>query len=230
MLAYSIILLLLFTGCPISGSHKTELPSTGAHPDVTIPAAPVPRLDGRIDDSEWAQAIQQDLTGGGYLYLQHSGNYLYVAMRGVEPGWGHVYVLDGDSLRVLHASAALGMAVYPQHSGDPSLLRRGFVWQMRDPSMNPEAQEVRKAYLDEHGWVATTGGMGTPEDVEYQIDKRLLGSASVLAVVYAATPETPLYWPASLQDATLDADLIRGTPPERQTFDPTGWQQVVFGE
>jgi hypothetical protein len=223
MFAYSVILLLLFASCQ---AHS----STDTHPELTIPAAPAPRLDGSIGDSEWAQALQQDLAGGGHLYLQHHDNYLYVAMRGLEPGWGHVYVLDGDSLRVLHASAALGMVVYHQHSGEPSPLKRGFEWEMRDPGMNPEAQNARMAYLDKHGWVATTGGMGTSEDVEYQIDKRLLESASVLAVVYAATPEAPLYWPPSLHDATLNADLIRGAPPDLETFYPTGWQSIVFSE
>ncbi|HMB93469.1 MAG TPA: hypothetical protein VKP65_21635 [Rhodothermales bacterium] len=228
MFAYPFIILLLFAGCqPEGADHPAANP---AYHDLIIPAAPAPTLDGRIAEGEWAQALQQDLAGGGHLYLQHEGNYLYVAMRGVESGWGHVYVLEDDSLRVLHASAALGMAVYHQDDRKPSQLKREFVWEMRDPGMNPEVQEQRMDYLGKHGWVATTGHMGVPEEIEYQIDKRLLESASVLAVVYVATPEAPRYWPASLQDATLNADLIRGTPPDTQTFDPTGWQQVVFGE
>lgn len=230
MLASSLLLVLLFAGCQSDTLQRPPTLPADDDPDLTIPATPAPMLDGKIGDGEWEQALKQDLTGGGHLYLQHNGDHLYVAMHGVEPGWGHVYLLDGDSLRVLHASAALGMAVYTKGSDLSSNLSRTFVWEMRDPELTATAMATRTAYLEKHGWVATTGVMGTPEIVEYQIDKRLLTSASVLALVYAATPENPLFWPSSLQDATLNADLVRGTPPDNLAFDISRWQAVTFGE
>lgn len=230
MFAYSLLLFLLFASCQPEGLPRPSIHPADGDTVLTIPAAPAPMLDGNIDNGEWEKSLRQDLAGGGHLYLQHHGDYLFVAMHGVASGWGHVYVLDGDSLRVLHASAALGMAVYHQVNEIPSPLKRAFVWEMRDPALTAPAKAARTAYLDKHGWVATIGGMGTPAVVEYQIEKRLLGSASVLAVVYAATPEDPLFWPASLQDATLDADLVRGDPPAMLTFNINHWQAVIFDE
>lgn len=181
------------------------------------------RLDGQIGDEEWADASRHDLVGGGELLLMRDDD-VYAAVRGEDFGWAHLYVPRGDTLFVLHASAALGTAVYVRDTADRWTRSAAFEWGVRDTTFSPHAEAERTAFFAEHGWVANTNMMGTRRVIEFRISTSLLRpSGARLAALFASDPAHPQYWPEGLTDATLDAELIRGTPPARLRFEPARW-------
>ena len=78
---------------------------------LALPRSPSPVIDGTAADAEWKAAwrsTNRDTT----LFLLHDGEDIYAAVK--SPGFAitSVYVARGDELRILHASAAIGEAVY----------------------------------------------------------------------------------------------------------------------
>ncbi|MCB1009916.1 MAG: hypothetical protein KDB94_13605, partial [Acidobacteria bacterium] len=86
-------------------------------------------VDGRIAFGEWsaavapANAVQVRRVGGEVFLLVHT-----VGSRPV-----HVYIEEAGTLRLLHASVALGEARY-ERDGDDYKLVHGFVWSLADPA------------------------------------------------------------------------------------------------
>jgi hypothetical protein len=89
-------------------------------------AAPVPvphgraiELGGKLAADEWQDAARHAFANGGELLLKHDGARVYVGVRGGQPGLVHLYLCaaaDAAELRVHHASAALGTAIYDSSS------------------------------------------------------------------------------------------------------------------
>lgn len=185
-------------------------------------------LDGRLSKGEWAGAAEHALAGGGRLLIRQAAKYVHVAVEGTGFGWSHVYVAHRDTVRVFHASAALGTARYVQEAGRWRLAQP-FVWAMRDTTRSAAAQAERAAFLEHHGWVANTNGMGSRRVNELRIAKAMFDAgAPRLAVLFAEDPAEPRHWPDTLADATLDADLVRGAPPEHLVFEPESWAQITL--
>src|SRR5690349_16649247 len=65
------------------------------------------RLDGVVAAGEWETAKTASLKDGGAIYFKKEKDVLYVALKGTSKGWAHVYLSHNDSVRVMHASAAL---------------------------------------------------------------------------------------------------------------------------
>ena len=183
-------------------------------------------LDGRISAGEWAEATDYALADGGRVLLQPNGDDLYVAVEGPAFGWSHIYIASSDTVHVLHASAALGTARYVP-DGSSWRLTSAFEWAVRDTSFSSAAAAERAAFFKRDGWVANTNGMGSGRVFEFRIARTLLGpEAPRIAALFAEDPAAPTFWPASLADATLDADLIRGEPPAQLVFDPHTWTRL----
>src|SRR5688572_5660318 len=97
-------------------------------------------------------------------------------------------------VRVLHASAALGSVRYVRAADGTWHTADAFVYELRDTSLSPAAEEGRARYLDEHGWVATLFGMGGPGAYEYAIDLARLGPEVRIAVLQAGDAATATTW------------------------------------
>src|SRR5687768_2738866 len=71
------------------------------------------------------------LTGGGEVTLRRDGEYLRVSVTGPRAGLASLCVGDDSRVRILHASAAVGEAVY-ERDGERWTLKSGFDWKLRD--------------------------------------------------------------------------------------------------
>lgn len=145
-------------------------------------------------------------------------------------GLAHVALASPDTIWVLHASAALGSIVYARGPEGWDKVRDP-VWELRDPTLSPEASQARLAYLKENGWVATTGRMGRENEVEFLILRNRFGIHDVrLAVVFfpVGPPETLSHWPKTADDDVADQQLLTSLMPERLHFEPQRWARVIL--
>lgn len=211
------------------GMAENGAPKPTYHRRWRAQPAPAIRLDGQISPDEWAEATEHELTDGGRVLVRPSGDDLYVAVEGLGSGWSHVYIAHSDTVHVLHASAALGTARYVPEGSSWRLISP-FDWAVRDTSFSPVAEAERAAFFDREGWVASTNGMGSGRVLEFRIDGALLGTeAPRVAALFAEDPTAPSFWPASLADATRDADLVRGESPPVLMFDSRSWARLSLG-
>lgn len=199
---------------------------TNAMPVTTIPRGNPPTLDGTLMPGEWDGARRETFADGSELHLMQGEGYLYVGIRANTPGMivGNVFVNRGAQVAVLHASAALGTAVYERGRNNWQMTR-GFSWCCRDTGDGEAARAERAAFLEQEGWMAATSPMGAPEEMEYRI--QLTGDTLRLAVTFirASDPNVKIAWPASLHD-----DCVRPTPsgfPAELAFSPEQWATLT---
>ena len=219
----------------LSFAIATDTDAPGGAPatapqDLTVTA---PRgaatLDGTFAPAEWSGAYVGQLTGDGEVRLMHDGGYLYLGVRRRGDLVVTVCLDQGDSVSVLHSSAALGTAVYQRAEDLWNLVRR-FTWELRDSTMSAAAQQEREAFLRREGWVATNAYTGSRTDTEFKI---AMPSGQVrLAVVPMSVSENYqeiAWWPGWLADGCRVPDLLSGHLPERLHFAPESWMTVVAG-
>lgn len=199
--------------------------SLGTAQELDVPRAAAPVLDGKIGEEEWNGGVVRPLDGGGEARFQRDEDRLYVAIQGRGEGWSHIYLGDEDQIRVLHASAALGDAVYRRSSEDRWAPVSGFAWEMRETAMTSEAIAAREAYMARHGWVATTSGMGDPVEHEFAIDLDAIPAAARIVVLHATDPSDTIVWPPT-EDAVRDPGLVRGSTPSELVFEPSSWARI----
>lgn len=199
-----------------------------AGPTLAPPSGPALTLDGTIQIDEWRGALEHSLAGHGQVFFMRREGLLSVGVRGPAFGLAHLAVASEDTVRVLHASAALGAVVYVEKARawekvqDPA-------WEMRDPSLSPLAIQNRQAYLDEHGWVGTTGRMGADNEVEFLLRPQTFGEGPLqLAVVFfPVDPQgTPLKWPDATDDDVDLVPLLTGPMPESLHLAPEKWGRL----
>ena len=210
------------------GAAGVAATSTAQDTTVRVPRGAAPAIDGRLAAGEWDAAARSPLPGGGEVLLMRDGDYLYIGMRAARTGFPSVCVQAGDTVRVLHASAALGTAVYVR-DGEAWRLRSPFRWGMRNPALTPEAAAERQAHLREHGWLASTVRMGGREK-EMQVPLRFISPGSVrLGLAYfseeAGGPPVTA-WPAELADGCAAEQMVRGFDVQELRFDSGRWTRL----
>lgn len=216
-LAFAILL----AGAAVASNHRGK--------EVHVPKGKPVILDGQISDEEWKGAYKEELVGGGEIRLLQDGSDLYVGVKGLKEGWSHVYVTTGESIHVLHASAALGEATYRQEK--PGLWQpvKSFSWSMRQRDQSEETARARGAFFTSNGWVANNNLMGSSVELEFKIGPKLLTGGDVrLAAVYAIDAKSPQYWPRTLADDSLKAELIYGNTPADLKFNQANWARLKF--
>jgi len=185
----------------------------------------VPVIDGKIDPTEWVGAHKGDLSGGGKVWVLQRGGFIYVAVRGARPGLASLCAFQGDTVRILHASAATGEARFSRSAG-AWIQTAGFEWRLRDSSLAggpvvPQYDEM----VQEIGWTANPSGVGSP-DREFRIRADIVDA---LAVTFLATaePMTLAYWPSTVaDDCRINLRIAQGFLPASATFDPSGWYRI----
>jgi hypothetical protein len=160
--------------------------------------------------------------------------YLYVAVRGNAGTPVHLYLANAEEVHVLHASGSLGRAVYRSGPGGEWELVAPFEWRVRDPSFRraPDAPDVeleRAQYLKDQGWAANTVLMGTPGQVEFQVERGYLerqGAQLAVSYLWHAPDGTEQlrHWPESAEVTAEELPLLMGeSAPAR--FTVRGWSR-----
>ncbi len=207
--------LLLFSLLAI-GSHA-------ASSAVGVPKGTAPVIDGVLDDAEWKDALSSPMTGGGRVLLKHDGRFLYLALQGAADGFAQVYFGDQGSVRVLHASAALGEITYRPFSSGKWETDSKYTFEMR--RFAERSPEEKDAYLEKNDWLANSANRGAVR--EFKILRSAVAGKR-LAIVYREMAGATRSWPASLHDDALHDQLVSGYTPGRLAFDLTQWAELAY--
>ena len=186
---------------------------------LDVPRAAAPVIDGTIVAEEWKSAARVELTNGGHALLQHDGTFLYIAISGPRSGIASLCMPEGKDVHVLHASAALGTAVFKD-----SRVTRDFVWTNRDTKDGA----AREKFLAAEHWFANATPRGA---VEREMQIELLGRKEIPLTIafmsFAPNKEQRIHvWPAALDDGCASIDLASGKTAGPFTFDRTKWGVV----
>jgi hypothetical protein len=138
---------------------------------------------------------------------------LRIVVSGEKPGIESVFVANDDVIKVLHASAALGTAVYKRF-GERWKLVRGFEYSCRDP--NDIA--ARRRFFAREGWFSDVSLKPIRQRV-FQLGNKLLGRGTRVAIVHFVFPTSVKIQPASARDGTTNPEVLRGETLELLSFD-----------
>ena len=193
---------------------------------VDVPFGRAASIDGKVEAQEWTDAARHELSNGVTLFIKTDGAHVFVAIRGQNQGWSHVYLNDGSSsdVSVIHASAALGRIIYKQDEKKLWQPTNEFVWEIRERSVNADTLSVMNAYLAKNGWVASNNNMGNANEVEYKLAVK--GSETRIAAVFMQVGVSPTHFPASLADDSLKQKLLEGNAVSEVKFDVSQWARL----
>ena len=214
---YSLMILLLLLA--IAGQAEIADP-------VVIPEGSVPIIDGTLSSDEWADALSIPLNKDYTLFLKHSHGYMYLAVQATTMGDPSPLIVRDGKVYVLHASAALGTAIYIQEE-EAWILTQGFTWQCRTPGFTTTAVAERTLFLEQEGWLGTIGYLGAPTEFEYKIllDEEPLRMLFLL--LETTNPFQVLSWPLPQDIAASYLGIITGPIPGEATFDLSSWAVLL---
>jgi hypothetical protein len=180
-----------------------------------------PIIDGRIDAQEWKEATRAAMTGGGEMQMLTRGEFLYVAVRGPKKGLASLCILKGPTVRILHASAAVGEAAFVR-DGASWTKQKDFEWILRDsPRTGAPSEQAKTDFLASAGWVANASAAGSPER-EFKIQA---SDVEAIAVTFLSTDEPMVvsYWPAAVDDSCRSMEVPQGNLPASARFNAASW-------
>jgi hypothetical protein len=179
-------------------------------------------------------AQQATLINGGDVMVRRDGSILHVSIVGPRAGLASLCVGDATQVRILHASAAVGDALF-EKADSGWKLKHGFEWRLRDaaPGSTSAAASAPasasaddpEAYFAEKGWVANANrGGSAPRNFRIRVTDR----TQYLGVTFLAVgePMTVSYWPATLDDDCRQMKIGQGHLPEVAQFKPETWTRV----
>lgn len=219
-----IAALILLTAIFATSAYPTFLIDGGVNENlvIEIPKNKSITVDGKMNEEEWKDAWTQDLKNQGNIKISHDGECLQIGLNGEKNGLSHIYLTDGEDVFVLHASAALGMAVY-RKEGEVWQPVQKFKWELRDQSTNTETSS---AYFKTNGWLASVNSPPTTER-EYKITMKFKkGEEFQLAAVYVVNPLLPQFFPNLLADDTLKPKLLFGSEQPDLSFKFEQWARL----
>jgi hypothetical protein len=179
-------------------------------------------MDGTLSPGEWDDALLLSLSADFAVFVKHANGYLFLGIQATTQGVPSPMIVRGGEIYVLHASAALGTAIYAQQE-DMWSMTQAFTWQCRTLGFSEAAIAERNQFLEAEGWLATIGSLGTPTMFEYQI---LLDEEPLQMLFLFLATTTPLQivsWPESQEVTASYLDMITGPIPDRAIFDLNDW-------
>ena len=198
-----------------------------AQDEFPVPPGTAPTIDGTIASGEWEDAASIELDEDSTLYLKYANECLFLAVRGTTMGIPSPMIIRGEDVVVLHASAALGTAVYTRH-GDAWVQTQSFVWRCRDRGFGEAAVAEREAFFEQEGWLGTIGYLGARTESEVQV--LLDGPTLRMLLLYmeATRPAKVLSWPAPPEETAHYLPLITGPIPTEIDIDFDQWAILRF--
>ena len=211
------------------GSPRRDAP-------VPVPRSGAVVIDGTLDETEWRGSAVVKRPEGEVL-LRHDGKYLYIGVRTTRRGFPSVCVMRGNTVRVMHASSALGDVVYAK---EDAMWKLGapFEWEPAARARGGDRDPQRARFLAERGWLGSTVPMGNPRHAEMQIaldqlDPRDLRISIAVLMEDEGRGEQIASWSRTgaraVRDGCANDRLVRGNAPQKLSFKKSAWTRVRLG-
>ena len=183
---------------------------------LDVPRTAAPAIDGAISADEWKSAARVELTNGAHALLQHDGTFVYIAIRAPRTGIASLCMPQGKDVAILHASAALGTAVFKEGRAT-----REFVWTNRDT----KDTAARDLFLAAEHWFANATPRGhVDREMQIAIAGRKEIPLTIAFMTFAPNEAQGIHvWPPALSDACASIDLASGKTEGTLTFVPSQW-------
>lgn len=196
---------------------------------VQVPRGPAVTIDGRVDDVEWRNALRVEYPAGTVVRLMRDADHLYLGVTSERQGFASLCLARNNEVHVLHASAALGHVTY-RASGDVwNSPDTAFVYGMGNTALDGAARSQRAAYLNDHGWVASTMSMGNDgRSQEMQIALSRFSLPFSLALGRWLSSNRTEWWPSTIthHEGCFSQQLVRGSVPQGVLFKPSFWLTI----
>ena len=199
---------------------------------MVVPPMPAVTVDGRLGVDEWTGSRRAG-TEEIELWVGTVDGVVQIGVRTPPLFVASLCLSVGDTVRVLHASSALGDVRYVRDGSDWRRLDE-FEWRVRATDDGPEATRERLEHLETRGWVGNTVAMGDPGETEFRVGAALVppdGARLAIGLLLEGDDPAVTGWPlgASGDGCTL-RETIAGPPPERAVFEPDGWLHLTGEE
>lgn len=198
--------------------------------EVAVPSSSAPVIDGTLLPEEWAGAMQLPMESTGSLFLMADDDYLYLAIQAEDHPVTNVYVVLAGRVHVLHASAALGSAVYDL-VGDEWIQTDSYLpytcQSTRSSEESSYARWERTTHFENEGWFASNVYMGAPTDLEYQIPWNESPLSLAPISLFADSDGLRGWLPATLNDACWNNTLLYADDVSPLQFHPETWLQLI---
>lgn len=149
------------------------------------------QIDGSFSVSEVTDTTDfQTITNSSFYVVKKSDKFTYIAARSNGFTILNTYLIDADSFKIMHASAALGQVDY-WRSGDEFITESdSFQWIYRDPSTwdekHPDGVDSIEEFYERFGWMANTWTMGSYREYEMLISNQHFTESTKLIVSFSA--------------------------------------------
>jgi hypothetical protein len=195
---------------------------------IAVPRRPAATIDGVLGDAEWHGAAARRTADGSEVLLMHDGRFLFLGVRAAKPGFVSACVVRNDTVRVLHASAALGDVAYVPQDTTWRLASR-FVWGMRAREMNDDTRQRQRQYLDSAGWLGSTMQLSPAgKELQVPLDLMLRGDERLAFGYYLANDGPVIPFPQTLSDGCRDQRVVSGFLPETVRFSSRDWARLAI--
>lgn len=172
-----------------------------------------------------AQTSRASMIGGGDVLVSKDGDVWRVVVTGARAGLASLCIADDRRVRILHASAAVGVGTYLRDGASWSL-QAGFDFKLRDGNQGQSPTEAeRRDYFTTMGWVANADSTGTrPREflIRDAADIRFLG----VTFLSTSEPMAVSHWPETMDDDCRAMKVAQGYLAPAAAFRPERWHHL----
>ncbi|WP_370088637.1 WD40/YVTN/BNR-like repeat-containing protein [Ekhidna sp.] len=175
-----------------NGFFKVIDPSTLRSPWTSLEELDLKyQIDGSISGLEIRDtAAFKQISRSTFHVIKRSKEFTYIGIRSNNSTILNAYLINADSFKVFHASAALGEVSYQREKQNFTTQSDEFEWIYRDPNSwdekHPEGANSIESFYDRFGWMASTWTMGSYREFEMLISNQHFADQSKLLVSFSA--------------------------------------------
>jgi hypothetical protein len=191
----------------------------------TLQAA-VPTLDGAIGPGEYDGGTSFTGSGGLVVRIRTTDDAVYIAASGAAGGYPHVAISRGDTVLLLHASAALATARFAGPTDMKAQVHGFTTFSVRNAGTSAAGDAAREAFYRREGWTATTVEMGTPGVTEFKVAQSLLPGGTPSVVAFWSESGGVQRWPAEVEDDAVAVRVVQGWLTTTARFAVVSWGRM----
>lgn len=152
------------------------------------------QIDGSISGLEIRDTTAfQEISRSTFHVIKRSEEFTYIGIRSNNSTILNAYLINPDSFKIFHASAALGEVGYQREKENFTTKSEAFEWIYRDPNSwdekHPEGADSIESFYERFGWMASTWTMGSYREFEMLISNQHFSDQSKLVVSFSAVRE-----------------------------------------